>query len=107
VTLDELDELDAIDGAAMLVGTGLVFVGVVVLGLVETFDGHPAGRPSVAGPVTEGGEVVATPGIDPAVRTGVVVAGLAVLALYAGYTLVTPPSGAGAGTGVDGGTSAD
>jgi hypothetical protein len=86
-----LDDMDPIDKAAMFLSTGLLFVGVVVLGLIETFDGAPEGAPASATPVTnEAGEVVATPGLDPSLRTVFVVAGLLVLLVYAVYKVATP-----------------
>jgi hypothetical protein len=76
--------MDTNDRAALLQETGL---GVLVLGLVATLAGQPDG----AGQLTnEAGEVIATPTVDPNVRTGLVIAGLAVLLLWAGYKMVTP-----------------
>jgi hypothetical protein len=50
-----------------------------------------AGQPYSPVPITnDAGEVVATPLISPQIRTGVVLAGLAVLGLYAAYKIVTP-----------------
>ncbi len=84
MTLD-INDMDLLDRAAMLVGTGLMAVGVVVLGLVETLAGEPYG----AAPLTnEAGEVVATPMIDPNIRVGLVVLGLVVLAADGLYKLV-------------------
>lgn len=86
-----LEDMDTIDKAAMFVSTGLMFVGVVVLGLIETFDGAPEGSPASAAPITnEAGEVVAQPGLDPNLRTAFVVAGLVVMLLYAVYRIATP-----------------
>lgn len=97
-----LEDMDTIDKAAMFVSTGLMFVGIVVLGLIETFDGVPKGNPSTAGPVTnEAGEVVATPGIDPNLRTAFVVAGLVVMLLYAVYKIATPTETGEATTGTE------
>jgi hypothetical protein len=86
-----LQDMNTIDKAAMFVSTGLMFVGIVVLGIVETVDGAPGGDPASAGPITnEAGEVVATPGLDPNLRTVFVVAALIVMLLYAVYKLATP-----------------
>lgn len=86
-----LDDMDTIDKAAMFLSTGLMFVGIVVLGLIETFDGVPEGSPAAAGPITnDAGEVVATPGLDPNLRTVFVVAALVVMLLYAVYKIATP-----------------
>jgi hypothetical protein len=82
-----LTEMDTIDRAAMLLGTGLMFLGIVVLGLVETFTGEPYG----AAPLTnDAGEIIAQPTVDPAIRTGLVVAGLVVLGLWAVYKMAQP-----------------
>jgi hypothetical protein len=48
-----------------------------------------AGQPYGAAPVTnEAGEIVATPAVDPVVRTGVVLTGLAVLLLWGVYRVI-------------------
>ncbi|WP_324661948.1 hypothetical protein [Haloarcula sediminis] len=71
----------------MALSSGLMLLGIAGLGLVEILVGSPYG----AAPVTnDAGEIVATPMVDPALRTGLVLAGLLVLALYGGYKLVTP-----------------
>lgn len=78
---------DIIDKAAMALSAGLMLLGVVGMGLLELL----VGAPYSPVPVTnEAGEVVATPLISPQIRTGVVLAGLAVLGLYAAYKIVTP-----------------
>lgn len=77
---------DTIQKAAMALGGGLMTLGIVVLGIVEILAGKPYG----AAPLTnEAGEVIATPAVDPVLRTGLVLAGIAVLALYAAYAAVT------------------
>jgi hypothetical protein len=77
-------DIDTIDRVAMGLGGGLMLVGVVVLGLVEVLAGPPYG----AAPVTnDAGEVVATPMVDPALRTGLVIAGLVVLFLWGLYRM--------------------
>lgn len=76
-----------IDKAAMALSGGLMLLGVVVLGIVEIL----AGKPYSAVPLTnDAGEIVATPMIDPTLRTGLVLAGLLVLTLYGLYRLATP-----------------
>jgi len=76
-----------IDKAAMALSGGLMLLGVVVLGIVEIL----TGKPYSAAPLTnDAGEVIATPMVDPTLRTGLVLAGLLVLALYGGYRLVAP-----------------
>ncbi|WP_225333711.1 hypothetical protein [Halomicrobium urmianum] len=81
-----------VDRIAAGLGSGLVLLGVVVLGLVETLAGKPYG----AAPLTnDAGEVIATPLIDPTLRTGLVIAGLVVLGLYALYRIATPEPGTG------------
>ncbi|MFC6976919.1 hypothetical protein ACFQL1_22925 [Halomicroarcula sp. GCM10025709] len=78
---------DIIDKAAMALSGGLLVLGVVVMGLIETLAGKPFG----AAPITnDAGEIVATPMIDPTIRTGLVLAGIAVLGIYAAYKLATP-----------------
>ncbi|ELZ47918.1 hypothetical protein C464_08350 [Halorubrum coriense DSM 10284] len=78
---------DIIDTAARALSAGLMLFGIAVLGLIETL----AGQPFAPAPMTnEAGDVVATPLISPEIRTGFVLAGIAVLGLYAAYRLVTP-----------------
>ena len=73
-----------IDKAAMALGGGFMLLGIVGLGIIEVLAGKPYG----AAPITnEAGEVVATPMVDPALRTGLVLAGLAVFGLYAAYRI--------------------
>jgi len=84
-----------IDDVAMALSGTLLTLGVVVLGIVEIVDGAPYG----ASPVTnEAGEIVATPGVDPAIRTALVLAGLTVLLLWGGYRVVVGPDPSGAAT---------
>ena len=88
-----LKDMNPIDRAVMLVSTGLMFVGIVVLGVVEI----AAGEPYSAAPVevtNEAGEVVNTlyPAVDPNIRTGLVIAGLLILLVWSGYKLATPVS---------------
>ena len=78
---------DIIDTAARALSAGLMLFGTVVLGIVEILAGKPYS------PVTmtnEAGDVVATPLISPEVRTGFVLAGIAVMGLYAAYRFVAP-----------------
>ena len=78
---------DTIDKAARALSAGLMLFGIVVLGMVETF----TGKPFAPAPITnEAGEVVAMPLISPQIRTGFVLAGIAVLGLYAAYRMVAP-----------------
>jgi hypothetical protein len=78
---------DIIDKAAMALSAGLMLLGTVGLGIVEIL----AGKPYSPAPLTnEAGDVLATPMIDPTIRTGLVLAGIAVLGVYAVYTMVTP-----------------
>jgi hypothetical protein len=77
---------DTIQKAAMALGGGLMALGIVGLGIVEMLAGKPYG----AAPLTnEAGAVVATPAVDPVLRIGLVLAGLAVLGLYGVYAAVT------------------
>lgn len=92
----------AIDKAAMAVGGGLMLLGVVVLGLIETMAGEPYG----AAPLTnDAGEVVAMPLVDPNLRVGLVILGLVVLLLWGLYKLATPMGEGGAETTME--TTAD
>lgn len=76
--------IDTIDKAAMALGAGLMFLGIVVLGIVEILAGPPYG----AAPMTnDAGDVIATPMFDPALRTGLVIAGLVVLLVWQGYRM--------------------
>ncbi|TKX78136.1 hypothetical protein EXE53_22790 [Halorubrum sp. SD626R] len=78
---------DIIDKAAMALSAGLMLLGIVGMGILEIL----AGQPYSPVPVTnEAGEVVATPLISPQIRTGLVLAGIAVLGLYAAYKIVVP-----------------
>ncbi|WP_436928067.1 hypothetical protein [Halosimplex amylolyticum] len=77
-----------IDRAAMALGGGLILLGVVVLGIVETLAGQPYG----AAPLTnDAGDIIATPLVDPNIRTGLVIAGLLVLLLWQLYRMTAAP----------------
>jgi len=79
---------DTIDRAAMAVGGALILTGVVVLGIVEILAGKPYGP----APLTnDAGEIIATPMVDPNVRTGLVVAGLVVLLVWQLYRMAAVP----------------
>ncbi|MXR40241.1 hypothetical protein GRX01_02560 [Halobaculum sp. WSA2] len=79
-------QFDIVDKVALAVGAALMLLGVVVLGLIEVLAGQPYG----AAPLTnEAGEVIATPAIDPVVRTGLVILGLVVLLLWGVYRAIT------------------
>ncbi|WP_123538809.1 hypothetical protein [Halosimplex salinum] len=80
---------DTIDRAAMALGGALILMGVVVLGIVEMLAGEPYG----AAPLTnDAGEVIATPLIDPNIRTGLVIAGLVVLLVWQLYRMAATPA---------------
>ena len=80
-------DFDTIDRIATGVSFALMLLGVVVLGVVETLAGKPFG----AAPITnDAGEVVATPMVDPTLRTGLVILGLAVLLLWGVYRMAAP-----------------
>jgi hypothetical protein len=80
-------DIDAIDKVAMALSGALMLIGVVVLGVVELLDGPPYG----AAPMTnDAGEIVATPMVDPTLRTGLVIAGLLVLFLWGLYRMALP-----------------
>jgi len=85
-----LNDMNPIDKWAMFVSTGLMFLGIVVLGFLELLDGTPHG----AAPITnDAGDVIATPLVDPTIRTGLVIAGLVVLLLLGVYRLMVPVTG--------------
>jgi len=82
-----MEHTTLVDRIAMGLSAALLLGGTVVLGVVETV----AGKPYAPAPLTnEAGDVVATPLVDPTLRTGLVLAGLAVLALYGLYRLLQP-----------------
>lgn len=75
-----------IDAIAMGISSGLMLLGIVGLGIVELLAGKPYG----AAPLTnEAGEVLATPAVDPNLRTALVIAGLLVLLIWGLYKMVT------------------
>jgi len=81
------DTTNIVDRIAMGLSAALFTLGIVVLGIVELLDGAPFG----ASPTTnDAGEIVATPLVDPNIRTGLVIAGLLVLALWGLYKVATP-----------------
>lgn len=77
---------DVIDKAALGISAALMLLGIAVLGIVEILAGQPYG----AAPMTDdAGEVIATPLVDPSLRTGLVIAGLVVLLLWGLYRMTT------------------
>jgi len=86
-----MQQPDIIDKVAMAFSAALMLIGIVGLGIVELLAGQPYG----AAPVTnEAGEIVATPAIDPTLRTGLVLLGLLVLFGWGVYRAATPDAGA-------------
>jgi len=84
------DTTDIVDRIAMGLSGALFLLGIVVLGLVELV----AGKPYSPAPLTnDAGEVIATPLIDPTIRTGLVIAAILVLALWGLYKVATPYAG--------------
>ena len=82
-----MESITTIDRLAMLVGGGLVLLGTVVLGIVEVLAGEPYG----AAPVTnDAGEIIASPFVDPNLRTGLVILGLLALLLWGLYKMAAP-----------------
>jgi hypothetical protein len=75
---------DTIDKLAMYVSGGLLLLATVGTGLVELLAGKPYSPVSMEGKILEGAAV------HPNIRTALVVAGLLVLLVYAGYKLATP-----------------
>lgn len=81
------NQIDKIDRIALGLSGALMLLGIVVLGLIETLLGEPYG----AAPLTnDAGEVIATPAIDPNIRTGLVILGILVLMLWGLYKMATP-----------------
>jgi hypothetical protein len=77
---------DVIDKAALGISAALMLLGIAVLGLIEILAGQPYG----AAPMTnDAGEVIATPLVNPSLRTGLVIAGLVVLLLWGLYRMTT------------------
>jgi len=77
-----MQDYNVIDRAALAASAALMLIGVVVLGIVEMLAGPPYG----AAPTTnDAGEVIATPLVDPNLRTGLVLAGLLVLFTWGLY----------------------
>jgi len=85
-----MQQPDIIDKVAMAFSAALILIGIVGLGIVEILAGKPFG----AAPLTnEAGEVIATPAVDPTLRTGLVILGLVVLAVWTIYRMaVTEPA---------------
>lgn len=81
-----------IDKAALGLGSALMLLGIVVLGIVELLAGQPYGAAPLE-QTNEAGEVVATlyPAVDPVLRTGLVLAGLVVLLLWGVYRTIDTP----------------
>ena len=74
-----------VDKVAMALSGALILLGVVVLGLVEIL----AGEPYSPAPLTnDAGDVIASPMIDPNIRTGLVIAGLVVMLVWGVYKMV-------------------
>lgn len=84
---------DVIDRAALALSGALILLGIVVLGIVEILAGEPYGAAPVER-TNEAGEVVTAiyPAVDPALRTGLVIAGLAVLLTRGLYRMVATPA---------------
>jgi len=91
-------QYDTVDKAAMALGGALMLLGIVVLGIVELL----AGEPYSPAPITnDAGDVLASPAVDPVLRTGLVIAGLVVLLLWGVYRMATPESGSAEATGTE------
>ncbi|MFP4589937.1 MAG: hypothetical protein ACLFMX_02885 [Halobacteriales archaeon] len=75
------------DRIAMLVGGGLIVVGVIVLGFLNTITNSPHLE------VVEDGTVVAEPLIPPDLRAYLVLAGLLVWLLFGLYKVTATPAG--------------
>lgn len=78
-----------VDRIVLAISGGLAITGTVLLGVVETF----TGQPYAPVPLTDdAGTVTATPTVAPALRTGLVIAGLVVFTLWGLYRAVTTVS---------------
>jgi len=81
------DTTTIVDRIALGLSGALFVLGIVVMGVLELL----AGKPYSPVPLTnDAGDVIATPLIDPTLRTGIVIAALLVLAVWGAYKLVTP-----------------
>jgi hypothetical protein len=81
-----------IDKAMLGCSGALTMLGVVVLGIVEILAGKPYGAAPMR---NDAGEIIATPAVDPALRTGLVLAGLLLLFAWGVYRmLATDAAGA-------------
>lgn len=80
----DTDDVTIADRIAMAVGGGLILLGVVALGFVNTILGAPHQ------PVVEEGTVVASPVVSPELRAALVALGLLVWFVYGAYKLATP-----------------
>ena len=81
------DTTTIVDRIALGLSGALFMLGIVVMGVLELL----AGKPYSPVPLTnDAGDVIATPLIDPTLRTGIVIAALLVLAVWGAYKLVTP-----------------
>lgn len=93
-------EIGTVDRVAMLLGGGLVLLGTIVLGFLDTFIGNPFPMPVT----NEAGEIIANPTFSIEIRGTIIALGLAVFALYAVYkvfaAMTTPAAGPAAETGV-------
>ena len=78
-------EIGTADRIAMWIGGGLVLLGTVVLGFVDTFVGGPSPIPTTNG----AGQIVSSPLFPIEVRGTIIALGLAVFALYAVYKLLS------------------
>ena len=76
-----MTQLSTADKFGMYVGGGLIILGVVVIGLLEMFLGSPH-------PVSGEGQIVHEALVPIAIRSYIILAGLAVWALTAVYKLL-------------------
>ena len=70
------------DQIAMALGGGLIVLGVVVLGLIESLSGAPRS------PIADG-EIASGLTVDPNIRAGMILVGVIVLLVYAIYAFAT------------------
>ncbi|ACV48571.1 MULTISPECIES: hypothetical protein [Halomicrobium] len=81
------DTTTIVDRIALGLSGALFVLGIVVMGVLELLAGKPYSPTALT---NDAGEVIATPLIDPTLRTGIVIAALLVLAVWGAYKLVTP-----------------
>ncbi|MDY6819343.1 MAG: hypothetical protein SVG88_11835 [Halobacteriales archaeon] len=78
------DRTTTVDSIAMALGGGLIFLGLVVLGVLEAIIGNPHAVPQT----NDAGKVVATTTFDPTLRAAIIALGMLIWLLYGLYKVV-------------------